>query len=1178
MADKISNKDIFEGNLYQPTKKESEDFLKVLVGIKDEIIAISKESKKELQLIDPSTAAGIKKLEKAQRESLKLKKASVVVSKEEIKVNKRLKVLTTEEVKLKLRFQKATKGQRDAIKDLLVLQNKESGTLEKLAASSRVLRREREKLNLSTAKGRGRLVEINTLLNKNNEALIKNSDNLKKNKLNVGNYAQSIIEAEKKLRSQKTALTENIRALKIAAQQTARNTSEQNKIQKELQQTQIKYRQVTGALKKFEAANKKGFNSVNKSIGGLKRMALALGAGFLGIQVLTRGIRNSTSIITSFEKSNSELRAVLNGTTFEMDALSRSAKNLGATTAFTASEVNGLNLSLAKLGFPTEDILKMNTAILAGASAMGSDLGATATLVGATLKSFGLDASETGRVVDVLAKSTSETALDFAKLDASMSTIAPVAKKFGFSIEATVSLLGELANAGFDASSAATATRNILLNLADANGKLAKSLKEPVKDLPSLVKGLKQLKDEGTDLGKALELTDKRSVAAFATFLDGTDDVLALNASLEKAGGTAQRMADVQLDNLEGKLKILNSAFEGFILSLDSGDGFVSRMAKSVVELSTAFFNLITETEKESDAIIKQQRELNGLVNRITDVNIKEEDRAVLIKELNKIYPDLLKNIDAETVSNEELVKQLKEVNKQFVNRIVLARQQEKLAEQAEEQADAQEKLIKATILLNKIIFDGTSLLDKNGKQVDLLNLSNRERVKLLREELLAFEKSNLNQLTGIKTGGRVFEVRRKLINALLALEVAQKDVNSEDKLAAEIQKELLELQGLLGVGDKESKDEKEDKNEVERRGLLIDIDKLISLKQEAILTAKTVDEIRNLTDELKTLQRQRKLIAGDRSAFQFLELIKPDLGDEDAERIKAESELADATFKIQVDGILKTEKEEKESNKRRKKSLKESLLDAFNLVQDFLKKESEARLRAINDQFEKTKSNSERLQRLADEGQLDAKQSLITEIQNEAKLRQAREQEIQNQKNLELGLTALKAFTANVDSGDTNALGSTIAQITALLGFISSIGSFKDGTVDTGTVSRPMDKDGGRLAIIHNNERYMPKVDNVKTGGMPNSKLADLAYSYNHGMLGEMTRYDLPESKPNEYQSNAEILKAFESLEKTVKANKPIDQSGVWDERKKEFRYLSGKDREKEDRRAAFNKRAPYV
>ena len=70
--------------------------------------------------------------------------------------------------------------------------------------------------------------------------------------------------------------------------------------------------------------------------------------------------------------------------------------------------------------------------------------------------------------------------------------MAPVAKAFGFSIEDSTALLGQLANAGFDASSAATATRNILLNLADANGDLAKELGRPIKNAEDLAAGFKR--------------------------------------------------------------------------------------------------------------------------------------------------------------------------------------------------------------------------------------------------------------------------------------------------------------------------------------------------------------------------------------------------------------------------------------------------------------------------------------------------------------------------------------------------------------------------------------------------------------------------------------------------------------------------------------------------------------
>ena len=364
-----------------------------------------------------------------------------------------------------------------------------------------------------------------------------------------------------------------------------------------------------------------------KALRGLKSALGVLGVG-AGLSALAGVARNVIGVFTGFEKSLSTLKAVSGATKDEIAALSKQAKELGATTAFTAGQVVELQTEFAKLGFPVSDIQNMTQSTLDAAAAMGSGLGETAKLTGATLKAFGLASTEAARVNDVLAKATSASALDFAKLSASMSTIAPVANSFGFSIEGTVALLGQLSNAGFDASSAATATRNLLLNLADANGKLAKSIGGPVKDLPSLVSGLEKLKKEGIDLGEALELTDKRSVAAFATFLDGTDAVLELNDKLEQAGETAQQMADTQLDNLAGAVTILNSAWEGFILSIESGDGALARFLRGAVESATALLGFLSGADDVKQSVIELGDETVAFATKSRDLVSTYEDLA----------------------------------------------------------------------------------------------------------------------------------------------------------------------------------------------------------------------------------------------------------------------------------------------------------------------------------------------------------------------------------------------------------------------------------------------------------------------------------------------------------------------------------------------------------------------
>lgn len=175
-----------------------------------------------------------------------------------------------------------------------------------------------------------------------------------------------------------------------------------------------------------------------------------------------------------FEQANANLSAILGVSKDNMTALTEQAKRLGATTMFTASQVTQLQTELAKLGFTQSEIQSSTQAVLDFSAATGADLGGAAALCGAALRSWGLDAKEMGRVASAMAVSTTKSALSYEKLQASLSTVAPVAAKFGFSIEDTLALLGKLSDAGFDASSAATATRNIFLNMADSSGKLAK--------------------------------------------------------------------------------------------------------------------------------------------------------------------------------------------------------------------------------------------------------------------------------------------------------------------------------------------------------------------------------------------------------------------------------------------------------------------------------------------------------------------------------------------------------------------------------------------------------------------------------------------------------------------------------------------------------------------------------
>ena len=339
------------------------------------------------------------------------------------------------------------------------------------------------------------------------------------------------------------------------------------------------------------------YPQLGNMISQLGMLTVGIGSATAAATTAISALKDGITVAKDYQHSLSGLAAILGTTTDNITELREQSENLGATTVFTASEVAQLQTELAKLGYSVDDILAMTPNVLAFAQATGSSLADAASLTGAALRMFEKDTSHTQEFVDKMTASTTKSALSFSYLNNAMSTVAPVANAFGFKIEEVLALLGQLANAGFDASSAATATRNILLNLADANGKLATALGSPVTNLDELIAGLNKLKGEGIDLGEALDLTDKRSVAAFNTFLSGTDTVINLRNELNNATGAAQKMADTMADDLTGDIAGLQSAWQGLMIEINDGQGILRSFIQALTELIRGVGNMYREVK-----------------------------------------------------------------------------------------------------------------------------------------------------------------------------------------------------------------------------------------------------------------------------------------------------------------------------------------------------------------------------------------------------------------------------------------------------------------------------------------------------------------------------------------------------------------------------------------------------
>lgn len=355
-----------------------------------------------------------------------------------------------------------------------------------------------------------------------------------------------------------------------------------------------RYKELRGEINKVQTALDKANASARGLQGGfysLTKMKQTIigffnGVGLTVLALVTGSFKNAFNLIVDFEKANSKLAAILGTTKEGIKEMETAARHLGATTSYTAAEVTSLQIELAKLGFGKEQILQMEGAVLKFAKAVGTDLASASAFAGASMRIFGIDASEVEDMLATLAIGTSKSALDFQYLSSAMSTAGPIAKMYGFTIQDTTALLGELANANFDASTAGTAIRNLFLNLADSGGELAKALGKPVHTLDDLVDGLKKLEQEGVDVKRALELTDKRLVAPFAKLMGSADHIKTLRDEVTGVTEDFRQMSETMGDNVAGAMAGLQSAAQELVLKISYGtNGPIKDLIKTLTSL-----------------------------------------------------------------------------------------------------------------------------------------------------------------------------------------------------------------------------------------------------------------------------------------------------------------------------------------------------------------------------------------------------------------------------------------------------------------------------------------------------------------------------------------------------------------------------------------------------------------
>ena len=289
-----------------------------------------------------------------------------------------------------------------------------------------------------------------------------------------------------------------------------------------------------------------------------------------------------------FEKSMNKVAAISQATGGELAELEKQARDLGKSTQFSASEAADAMSFLAMAGFEVTEIMSAMPATLNLAAAGQMDLARSADIVSNVMQGFGIAATQTDEVVDVLAKTFTSANTDLEELGQAMSYAAPVAKAYGISVEETAAAIGFLGDAGIKATRAGTGVRQMLLQLAAKADELGLSIYDAAGNMKPIAGLLEEIEKSGIPTTKMIEVLGARAGPGLAVLLDrGSEALRDYTEELADSGGTAQRVAEQQMEGLFGALKELRSAFEELQIAIAKSGilDFATNLVKRVTEL-----------------------------------------------------------------------------------------------------------------------------------------------------------------------------------------------------------------------------------------------------------------------------------------------------------------------------------------------------------------------------------------------------------------------------------------------------------------------------------------------------------------------------------------------------------------------------------------------------------------
>jgi len=317
---------------------------------------------------------------------------------------------------------------------------------------------------------------------------------------------------------------------------------------------------------------------LNKQVSLGRQLFLRLRSVMLtvfGAYAIIQGVRNTVNAIKDFELGMARVAAITGATKDELKKLANAARALSFESIFNPTEITAVEVQLGKFGFTVNEISNALSGIVKLATATGEELGSAALLISSSLRALGLDASETTRLVDVLGKSFTTSALDVSKFRESAKYILPLARQMNWTLEEVTATLAKLADAGIHGSLAGTGMRQVYIQLIDASSDLSNMLGKGIRTFDEFYDALEDVKEEGIAFDTVLQTIPRRAQTLFTVLWNGIDAIREYKKAQDDANGAIDEMANIQLETLAYQIDRTNASWKALVVSVQEGGGYM---------------------------------------------------------------------------------------------------------------------------------------------------------------------------------------------------------------------------------------------------------------------------------------------------------------------------------------------------------------------------------------------------------------------------------------------------------------------------------------------------------------------------------------------------------------------------------------------------------------------------